>query len=140
MSVTTDDQFAAYGGGNYDYLAFGPSNFGFMTMSEGNNPNINTGVSGCGNVFGVFGYAGPASGDDGEIVGPARNDYTNSAGVMGTSLQVTGVAGTTDGLYPGVYGQCGEAPDLPLNLQAGVLGTSQHYPGVYGRSIEDSGV
>jgi len=139
MSITDDDQFVAYGGGNYDYLAIGPSNFGFVTMSEGNNPNFNTGVSGGGNFFGVFGYAGPGSGDD-NLVGPARNDYTNSAGVMGTSLQATGVAGTTDGLYPGVYGQCGDAPDLPLHLQAGVLGVSQHSPGVRGRSVEDSGV
>src|SRR5947207_12954746 len=36
MSVTDDDQFAAYGGGNYDYLAMGPSSFGFVTMTAGN--------------------------------------------------------------------------------------------------------
>src|SRR5215831_14863161 len=34
MSVTDDDQFAAYGGGNYDYLAMGPSSFGFVTMAS----------------------------------------------------------------------------------------------------------
>ncbi len=137
MSYTDDDAFVAWGGGNYDYLAIGPCNFGFVTMADGDNPNFNTGVSGGGNVFGVFGYAGRG---DGDAVGPTKNDYTNSAGVMGTSLQVTGVAGTTAGLYPGVYGQCGDAPDLPLHLQAGVLGASQHFPGVYGRSVEDSGV
>jgi len=137
MSYTDDDAFVAWGGGNYDYLAIGPCNFGFVTMADGDNPNFNTGVSGGGNVFGVFGYAGRG---DGDAVGPTKNDYTNSAGVMGTSLQVTGVAGTTVGLYPGVYGQCGDAPDLPLHLQAGVLGASQHFPGVYGRSVEDSGV
>jgi hypothetical protein len=138
MSYTDDDQFVAWGGGNYDYLAIGPSNFGFVTISNGNNPNFNTGVSGGGNVFGVYGYAGFGAGD-GKTVGPDRNDYTNSAGVSGTSLQVTGVAGTTDGLYPGVYGQCGKA-DPPLHLQAGVLGASQTFAGVWGWSAENNGV
>lgn len=137
MSYTDDDQFVAWGGGNYDYLASGPSNFGFVTISNGKNPNFNTGVSGGGNVFGVFGYAGFGT-DDG-AVGPEKNDYTRSAGVSGTSLQVTGVAGTTDGLYPGVYGQCGKA-DPPPHLQAGVLGASQSFTGVRGWSIEGNGV
>ena len=96
MSYTDDDQFVAWGGGNYDYLAIGPSNFGFVTISDGNDPDFNTGVSGGGNVYGVYGYAGHGTGDG--TFGPAKNDYTNSAGVMGTSLQFTGVAGTTDGL------------------------------------------
>jgi hypothetical protein len=137
MSTTDDDDFVAWGGGNFDYLAVGPSNFGFVTITNGKDPNFNTGVSGGGNVFGVFGFAGLGA-DDGSV-GPARNDYTNSAGVSGTSLQVTGVAGTTDGLYPGVYGQCGKA-DPPLHLQAGVLGASQHFPGVSGWSGDGVGV
>jgi hypothetical protein len=45
MSVTDDDQFVAYGGGNYDYLAIGPSSFGFVTMAVGNNPNFRVGCS-----------------------------------------------------------------------------------------------
>src|SRR5437762_1627305 len=102
MSYTDDDAFVAWGRGNYDYLAFGPCNFGFVTVAEGNDPRFNTGVSAGGNVFGVYGYAGPGTGD-GAAFGPARNDYANKAGVSGTSLQFTGVAGTTDGLYPGVY-------------------------------------
>jgi hypothetical protein len=137
MSSTDDDEFIAWGGGNFDYIALGPCNFGFVTVAEGNDPRFNTGVSGGGHVFGVYGYAGPGTGD---AFGPARNDYTNAAGVSGTSLQFTGVAGTTDGLYPGVYGQCGDASDLPLHLQAGVLGASQRFPGVLGRSFEGTGV
>jgi hypothetical protein len=139
MSYTDDDRFVAWGGGNYDYLAIGPCNFGFVTITNGNDPNFNTGVSGGGNVYGVYGYAGHGTGD-GNAFGPAKNDYTNSAGVLGTSLYVTGVAGTTDGLYPGVYGQCGDAVDIPLHLQAGVLGVSQRFTGVIGRSVEGTGV
>jgi hypothetical protein len=70
MSVTDDDQFAAYGGGNYDYLAMGPSSFGFVTMASGNEPNFRIGCSAGGNVYGVFGYAGPGR-DDGNTIGPA---------------------------------------------------------------------
>jgi hypothetical protein len=54
MSVTDDDQFAAYGGGNYDYLAMGPSSFGFVTMASGNDPNFRIGCSAGGNTYGVF--------------------------------------------------------------------------------------
>src|SRR4051812_48192618 len=95
MSFTDDDQFVAWGGGNYDYLAIGPGNFGFVTLTEGKTPSFNTGVSGGGKVFGVFGYAGPGEGDDNNSTsGRDRNDYTNGVGVMGTSHQFTGVAGT----------------------------------------------
>jgi len=45
MSLTDDDQFAAYGGGNFDYLAMGPSRFGFVTIADGNNPNFRVGCS-----------------------------------------------------------------------------------------------
>jgi hypothetical protein len=139
MSYTDDDAFVAWGGGNYDYLAVGPANFGFVTMTSGNDPHFNTGISAGGNRWGVVGYAGPLA-DDGATAGPAQNDYSSNAGVLGTSLQFTGVAGTTDGLEPGVYGQCGEAADVPLHLQAGVLGVSQRFTGVWGRSSEDVGV
>src|SRR5437868_13051615 len=114
MSYTDDDAFVAWGGGNYDYLAVGSSNFGFVTMTNGNDPNFNTGCSAGGRVYGVVGYAGPLA-DDGATSGPKQNDYANSAGVFGSSLQFTGVAGLTDGLEPGVYGQCGDASDVPLH-------------------------
>ena len=139
MSVTDDDQFAAYGGGNYDYLAMGPSSFGFVTMASGNDPNFRVGCSAGGNTYGVFGYAGPGR-DDGNTIGPATNTYTSNAGVFGTALQFTAVAGATDALQPGVYGQCGDVSGLPPGLMAGVLGASRLTPGVHGWSQTDNGV
>src|SRR5947207_12954747 len=62
-------------------------------------PNFRIGCSVGGNRYGVFAYAG-AGADDGNTTGPATNAYTNNAGVLGTSLQFTGVAGTTDALQP----------------------------------------
>jgi hypothetical protein len=139
MSVTDDDQFAAYGGGNYDYLAMGPSGFGFVTMAIGNDPNFRVGCSAGGNRYGVFAYAGPGA-DDGNTIGPATNTYTSNAGVLGTSLQFTGVAGSTDALQPGVYGQCGDVSGLPPGLTAGVFGASRLSGGVRGWSQLDHGV
>jgi hypothetical protein len=139
MSLTDDDQFAAYGGGNFDYLAMGPSGFGFVTMASGNDPNFRVGCSAGGNRYGVFGYAGPGR-DDGNTVGPATNTYTNNAGVFGTSLQFTGVAGASDALQPGVYGQSGDVSGLPPGLTAGVFGASRLAPGVHGWSQTDHGV
>jgi hypothetical protein len=139
MSVTDDDQFAAYGGANYDYLAMGPSRFGFVTMASGNDPNFRVGCSAGGNIYGVFGYAGPGR-DDGDTIGPATNTYTQNAGVYGTSLQFTGVAGAADALQPGVYGQFGDVSGLPPGLTAGVLGASSLAAGVHGWSQADHGV
>jgi hypothetical protein len=139
MSLTDDDQFAAYGGGNFDYLAMGPSRFGFVTVHVGNNPNFRVGCSAGGNIYGVFGYAGPGR-DDGDTVGPATNTYTQNAGVYGTSLQFTGVAGAADALQPGVYGQFGDVSGLPPGLTAGVLGASSLAAGVHGWSQADHGV
>src|SRR5262245_22468595 len=137
MSLTDDDQFAAYGGGNFDYLAMGPSRFGFVTIADGNNPNFRVGCSAGGNIYGVFGYAGPGRDD---AVGPAANSYTQNAGVFGTSLQYTGVAGAADALQPGVYGQFGDVSGLPPGLTAGVLGASSLAAGVHGWSQTDHGV
>ena len=139
MSVTDDDQFAAYGGANYDYLAMGPSRIGFVTMASGNDPNFRVGCSAGGNIYGVFGYAGSGR-DDGDTVGPATNAYTENAGVYGTSLQFTGVAGAADALQPGVYGQFGDVSGLPPGLTAGVLGASSLAAGVHGWSQADHGV
>ena len=139
MSYTDDDAFVAWGGGNYDYLAIGPANFGFVAMTNGNDPNFNVGASAGGHRLGVVGFAGPLL-DDGATIGPPQNDYSNNAGVLGSSLQFTGVAGITDALQPGVYGQCGAAGGVPLHLQAGVLGASQRFTGVLGRSDENVGV
>src|SRR5262249_61669219 len=111
MSVTDDDQFAAYGGGNYDYLAMGPSSFGFVTMASGNDPNFRVGCSAGGNAYGVFGYAGPGR-DDGNPVGPATNTYTSNAGVVGTSLQFTAVAGPQKLCNPVFTGSAAMFPDF----------------------------
>ena len=139
MSLTDDDQFAAYGGANYDYLAMGPSSFGFVTMAYGNNPNFRVGCSAGGNIYGVYGYAGPGR-DDGNTVGPATNTYTNNAGVFGTSLVFTGVAGAAEALQPGVYGQSGDVSGLSPDFAAGVLGASRLASGVHGWSQTDHGV
>src|SRR5262245_11249665 len=134
MSVTDDDQFAAYGGANYDYPAMGPSGYGFVTMAIGNNPNFRVGCSAGGNIYGVYGYAGPGRDD---AVGPAPNTYTQNAGVCGVSLQFTGVAGAADALQPGVYGQFGDVSELPPGLTAGVLGASSFAAGVHGWAQTD---
>jgi hypothetical protein len=74
------------------------------------------------------------------IRGPAVNSYSDFAGVLGTGVYVTGVAGTSI-LGVGVYGQLGEDDPLspiPNNnfLLAGVAGTSSYSyaPGVMGWS------
>src|SRR5262245_21358332 len=65
---------------------------------------------------------------------------TQNAGVFGTSLQYTGVAGAADALQPGVYGQFGDVSGLPPGLTAGVLGASSFAAGVHGWSQTDHGV
>src|SRR4051794_20032727 len=98
VSITDDDAFVAWGGGNYDYLALGPAGFGFVTQQDQNgNPLFRVGCSVAGNLYGVYGQVGPGEGPDNEP-GPDRAGYAKNVGVLGTSTMFTGVAGTTDGL------------------------------------------
>jgi hypothetical protein len=57
--------------------------------------------------YGVQGYGGYP--DDSGNIGPQVNDHSDFAGVLGTGVYVTGVAGTSINNV-GVYGQTGEIP------------------------------
>ena len=63
-------------------------------MAIGNNPDFLVGCSAGGNIYGVYGYAGPGRDD---AVGPEKNTYTQNAGVCGVSLQFT--RGVVDGCF-----------------------------------------
>jgi hypothetical protein len=103
-----------------------------------NNPMFEVGVIAAGNLHGIIAHSGPAGGkgvNDLEIDG-----YSKNAGIIGASFQFTGVAGISDGLRPGVYGQTGDAQGLPSGGQAGVFGASRLNAGVRGWSQADNGV
>jgi hypothetical protein len=73
---------------------------------------------------------------------PDVNSYSDFAGVLGTGVYVTGVAGTSVNNV-GVYGQAGEATErssIPEDASAGVLGASITQPGVVGYSEKHAGV
>jgi hypothetical protein len=104
-----------------------------------------------GGSFGGWVYGAAAHGgspDDKGNVGPQVNSYSDFAGVFGTGIYVTGVAGTSVNNV-GVYGQTGELSDLqvPQNFPAGVFGAGgkirglgQSLDGVVGWSIDAIGV
>jgi hypothetical protein len=79
--------------------------------------------------------------DDSGHVGPPPNGYCSYAGVFGTGVFVTGVAGTSVNNV-GVYGQTGEDPDssIPITLSAGVVGAGNTASGVVGWSTNKHGV
>jgi hypothetical protein len=138
-SSTEDDFFVAYGMANYDYMAIGPSQRGYVTLQDANNnPTFGIGVLVGGNIHGVSALGGPA---DGKSITDLQVDrYSDKAAVIGASFQFTGVAGVTDGLACGVYGQSGDVQGVPPGYQAGVFGASRVQPGVRGWSFEDTGV
>ena len=74
--------------------------------------------------YGAVGYGGYP--DDSGNIGPQVNSYSDFAGVLGTGVYVTGVAGTSINNV-GVYGQMGEDnPKFPIpkDRSAGVFGAS----------------
>jgi hypothetical protein len=91
--------------------------------------------------YGAVGYGGYP--DDSGNIGPQVNSYSDFAGVLGTGVYVTGVAGTSVNNV-GVYGQSGEIPQsekfFPQSISPGVFGAARHGPGVVGWSIEWRGV
>jgi hypothetical protein len=91
--------------------------------------------------YGVQGTGGHAL-DEGRKVGPDVNSYSNFAGVFGTGVFVTGVAGTSIFGPAGVYGQMGEDPDasIPEKMVGAVIGASKEWPGVVGWSTQAHGV
>jgi hypothetical protein len=89
--------------------------------------------------YGVQGYGGDPN-DKGNS-GPQVNEYSDFAGVFGTGVYVTGVAGTSVNNC-GVYGQHGEDPDsrIPQKMSAGVFGAAAELePGVVGWSTKGIG-
>jgi hypothetical protein len=135
---------------DFDFLAL-PGNrrgwvpkWGFKTEAPTFDPRFDIGGQLGGWHYGVKAYAGYGGevGSDGEAKrGPDVNEYCDFAGVFGTGLYVTGVAGTSVNNV-GVYGQAGA--DRPMLLAtddtAGVLGASNAAAGVLGLSNSGAGV
>jgi hypothetical protein len=83
---------------------------------SGRAPCLGFGGSFGGWVYGVAAHGG--SPDDRGNIGPQVNSYCDFAGVFGTGVYVTGVAGTSVNNV-GVYGQTGELSDqIPQNIAA----------------------
>jgi hypothetical protein len=146
---TTDDAFTAKAKSlNYTFRAKAGTKptwiprWGFVTDEPGFDPRFDIGGQFGGWYYGVRAYGGHGQ-DVGEPEakrGPAVNRYSDFAGVLGTGVYVTGVAGTSV-RGPGVYGQMGEEdllspiPKPPNNsLVAGVVGVSSYGVGVRGWS------
>jgi hypothetical protein len=118
--------------------------WGFVTDEPGFDPRFKIGGQFGGWFYGVRAYGGHGQdvGGNAEATrGPPVNSYSDFAGVLGTGVYVTGVAGTSIN-NSGVYGQTGEDPDqsIPAALSAGVFGASNTLPGVRGWSTQNHGV
>jgi hypothetical protein len=145
-----DYDFIAYPG---DKTTWAPK-WGFVTTTKdpdesvngdagvfprGNSPMFRFGGSFGGWKYGAAAYGGDP--DDNDNVGPDVNDFSSFAGVFGTGVFVTGVAGTsTNGV--GVYGQTGnDSTPVPQEWSpAGVLGVGDPGPGVVGWSMQSHAV
>jgi hypothetical protein len=134
---------------DFDFLAL-PGNrrgwvpkWGFKTEAPTFDPRFDIGGQLGGWHYGVKAYGGYGGdvGSDGEAKrGPDVNEYCDFAGVFGTGIYVTGVAGTSVNNV-GVYGQAGETSDsISGGLVAGVIGASSTSRGVIGLSTNDYGV
>jgi hypothetical protein len=123
---------------DFDFLAL-PGNrrswvpkWGFKTEAPTFDPRFDIGGQFGGWHYGVKAYAGYGGeiGSDKEAKrGPAVNEYCDFAGVFGTGIYVTGVAGTSVNNI-GVYGQAGEGP-IGDFLGGGVVGASFEQVGVF---------
>jgi hypothetical protein len=115
--------------------------WGFVTDEPGFDPRFKIGGQFGGWFYGVRAYGGHGGGNAEATRGPPVNSYSDFAGVLGTGVYVTGVAGTSIN-NSGVYGQTGEDPDqsIPAALSAGVFGASNTLPGVRGWSTQNHGV
>src|SRR6266545_1413351 len=119
--------------------------WGFVTDEPRSNPRFQIGGQFGGWFYGVRAYGGlgwEVGGAEAKR-GPEVNQYSDFAGVLGTGVYVTGVAGTSINNV-GVYGQTGEVPDLPFPVpwyaKAGVLGAAEQGSGVFGVSAFGEGV
>jgi hypothetical protein len=164
MSTQDDAFFAEAKSLNYTFRAKAGTKptwtprWGFVTDEPRFDPRFKIGGQFGGWFYGVRAYGGHGQ-DVGEPEakrGPDVNEYySDHAGVLGTGVYVTGVAGTSIH-QPGVYGQLGEEDPLsPFPrfgenaLLAGVVGVSSYHTGVrgwsnrygvWGESIEFAGV
>src|SRR5262245_21985028 len=89
--------------------------WGFVTDEPHFDPRFKIGGQFGGWFYGVRAYGGHGWEFGGAETkrGPEVNEYSDFAGVLGTGVYVTGVAGTSINNV-GVYGQTGEVPDLPF--------------------------
>jgi hypothetical protein len=146
MPISSDVFTAQGGSAEWDFLAIAGNKptwtpkYGYTTYTQGSDPRFKIGGSFHGWFYGVVGTGGYAW-DDGNKAGPDVNQYSDFAGVLGTGVYVTGVAGTSVNNI-GVYGQSGEAPEswIRKDLHGGVVGMSYHSPGVMAWAAESPGV
>jgi hypothetical protein len=152
MQISGETVLATSGNADWDFLALpGTSTtwvptWGFKTEAPTFDPRFDLGGQFGGWHYGVKAYAGYGGeiGSDKEAKrGPPVNQYCDFAGVLGTAIYVTGVAGTSSD-YVGVYGQTGDRPSESMfwreDLAAGVLGASGARQGVLGISDIGYGV
>jgi hypothetical protein len=103
---------------------------GEEAFPRGDGPLFRFGGSFGGWVYGAAAHGG--SPDDSGNVGPdVVTNYSDFAGVFGTGVYVTGVAGTSVNNV-GVYGQTGDDPGFPRTIAAGVFGVGGDRWGVAG--------
>src|SRR5262249_50767437 len=114
-----------------DFIATGPSQRGFSTFVF-NPPRFDVGFEGNGVFAGAIGLAG------GEPGPQPNNVFLRVAGVIGTSRDFPGAAGTSINNI-GLYGQTEELGSVP-SLVGGVYGTGNVRPGVIGFSSQNVGV
>jgi hypothetical protein len=119
--------------------------WGFVTDEPHYDPRFQIGGQFGGWFYGVRAYGGHGW-EFGAATkrGPEVNEYSDFAGVLGTGVYVTGVAGTSINNV-GVYGQTGEVSELPWPVpnfyaRAGVLGAAEQGSGVFGVSAFGAGV
>ena len=139
--TTLDNAFQATGSGNTysDFSAVPGAHtaWGFLTVASQRHFSVGGLFSGL--YYGVQAWGGRP--DDSGKVGPLPNNNWKYAGVSGTGVYVTGVAGASVNNV-GVYGQTGEDPDssIPSRFLAGVVGASNAESGVVGWSAKRHGV
>ena len=145
MQISGETVVATSGKEDWDFVALpGTSTtwvpkWGFLTSAPTFDPRFDIGGQLGGWHYGVRAYAGYGGdvGSDGQAKrGPDVNEFCDFAGVFGTGIYVTGVAGTSVNNI-GVYGQAGDPPPVlstDLTVTAGVFGLSNDRPGVLGIS------
>jgi hypothetical protein len=116
------------------FTAFGPDVVGYNGFVTGDNggPVFDYCLGGLGVIAGAYGRAGVPQ-------GPGNNNaFLGAAGVIGTSRDQLGAAGTSVNNI-GVYGQTEQLGSVP-SLLGGVYGTGNFRPGVIGWSSQGIGV